>query len=1270
MNNWKVGIKEKLNSNPNFILYIERLKGAVISKRFNAENFKFKVSLEPLKEKKIILNDQNVDYVRESLMTIFEKIKRSFKKRNGKTYIQLNLSFNGLKKVFLKSGIVDLFDPHSKNIVFWLINQLDQVQQSSEDLVFSNNFVCDFILIKTNHPNGKMDLITNSGFRSNNSKNNYFLSVSKKFNVFFSNYVKQGFVDMKLFFNDIFEDTNCLFVSIYFGVLFNINSQDFKRTIDFVNDQFQSIVTFEKKFKTKYKIFDEAYLKTKTISYVLHYLSIRIKQDILLFSFLNGNNLKMFYATDNYKNTLPIKLLLDKNHCVFIFDYTNLEGKRFIFCDFCRKSFTNIIQHKCKRDKCINCHLYLTKLNENMYEKICFSKIIKDTFIQCNNCKKIMVNTECADRHKKLTMSNCSFVMFCIVCEKNFSKNKNHECGKKFCKKCFSVHSSQLFCATKLKKKKSIQSTIFLCDFKFESDLVHSITISQFEKSNQIILFQFKVNDNFYTKIVIDRSNFKIVSEIKYDYNSRLDIEDIIQEIDIVNLKPTFLLDKKALNFLMNTLDLYQFKIYAKNSNVYKIATKFYTISTYQEYINFDEVYILKQLGIDLCPFYLIEPNVLKNYDFTETLTNITIDDFTKKYVNSDLSMYEYLQSNQGKLLELVEITKNHFFKISSITKLIVFFEAFEKMDSFLKIVSNNMDKKLKNRINKYESLFKFPSFSSAIFSIFLSSITKQKLPTLPSIVPGTIYNTSKYEIAFCKVLNDHHKKKFKNHSICSYVNGDGRQFQIGKLSVDWYCEECKTCIFIEGNFKFICKNHENTVKHVFKNKERKLLAAKGLIKRKTFQNVAKDKIKKTYVIGQCCILKNDYNQDFKNSNLYYSDFGKDVINELSNFRKEEYIRMNFQNALTPPFTVSLKDKFISDGISYANKYDISSAYLSVLTQQSFKLPVSNIPEKNLVNKDANYFFHNLDLNDENFAFVKAFVVKNNEYALPYIPYKCDKNIISYTNCSKCLKQLCKEKCLHSDNERGHFMQGYLNDFLYMKSLGYKIKVCQLIYFKSEHNQEMHFLAEQLLEARNDKCKFINKIGKLAALIGLGRFALNISKNTPSDVSLIKSNQELCLLIENNKIQNIDFCNNYVISFNKRKLTNYENAQISSRLNCCSAVFGMVSSAIRKEMFQFYLWTKSLKDNHIEMLRIDTDSVIIQCTKKEYFELIENYISSSKFKYKIEMSNITTLLSYGRKSHFYINSTKKVLKVCGLSLSSYQRNNLNTPIYISNKYSI
>ena len=165
MNKWKIGENQTLVTNNKFNLSAKRVEPKAISKQFNSKIYKFKIDLtvKQYNDKQLQLNDANIDLLKDGLEHIFNNLKSSYKKRDGPFYIQMNLSFDGLKKEFLKSGIVDLFgNVNSKNIVYWVINQLDQVNQSSDNLIFSNNLFIDFILVKTVKPKGKP--INCSGF--------------------------------------------------------------------------------------------------------------------------------------------------------------------------------------------------------------------------------------------------------------------------------------------------------------------------------------------------------------------------------------------------------------------------------------------------------------------------------------------------------------------------------------------------------------------------------------------------------------------------------------------------------------------------------------------------------------------------------------------------------------------------------------------------------------------------------------------------------------------------------------------------------------------------------------------------------------------------------------------------------------------------------------------------------------------------------------------------------------------------------------------------
>lgn len=190
MTDWKIGHILNVKINKKNLLKVERIEEKKINNKLNIKNFKFQVNMNK-KNTDLILDGKNIDYVRDALIEIFENVKKTFKKNEGPAYIQVNMSFDGLKKLYLKSGIVPLFDKHSKNVVFWLINQLDQVDQSSENLVFTKNFVVDFIVVKTKQPKGKFNLITTNNYKSNFSKVTFFSLSQIKLNFFFYEFIKR-----------------------------------------------------------------------------------------------------------------------------------------------------------------------------------------------------------------------------------------------------------------------------------------------------------------------------------------------------------------------------------------------------------------------------------------------------------------------------------------------------------------------------------------------------------------------------------------------------------------------------------------------------------------------------------------------------------------------------------------------------------------------------------------------------------------------------------------------------------------------------------------------------------------------------------------------------------------------------------------------------------------------------------------------------------------------------------------------------------------------
>ena len=503
MDKWKIGDKKTLIKQKIFDLNGERVQSRELNKKFHSKIIKFKIELDLIRktDKNLKLNDINIDLLKKGLEKVFFEIKRSFKKRDGPYYIQMNLTFDGLKKQFLKSGIVDLFgNVDSKNIVFWVINQLDQVNQSSENLVFSNELYIDFIIVKTVKPRGKNDYCSNMYITSNYTKTMSNVVRKIKNNYFFINEIKKGLVDMSIYFDEnVFENSySCILISIYFGLIFQKHKNDMKKTLTFINYNFENLEDFQKSFIKQYNLNMIDYYTNQTSIKMYNYISKKIKRNILIFIKKSFNTIKLIYST-SFKNFSYIKLLINDNHCEFIFNSVNLERKNTTFCDFCKRSFFKINIHKCVREKCINCFLYKNRLIDEYYLKICKNDIIQNTFYKCIYCCKIIKNHDCKRRHQLLKLNYCKHKFFCDLCQTYYSKCLLHKCGEYFCKKCLKYHKKSMFCSTSvIPFKKKIKETIFIVDLKIYKDNYKVISLCEFINEEQLNIY-----NNFFIKTFI-----------------------------------------------------------------------------------------------------------------------------------------------------------------------------------------------------------------------------------------------------------------------------------------------------------------------------------------------------------------------------------------------------------------------------------------------------------------------------------------------------------------------------------------------------------------------------------------------------------------------------------------------------------------------------------------------------------------------------------------------------------------------------------------------
>ena len=324
-------------------------------------------------------------------------------------------------------------------------------------------------------------------------------------------------------------------------------------------------------------------------------------------------------------------------------------------------------------------------------------------------------------------------------------------------------------------------------DIKYNVNDIYCICISQFnDKKNGFKTLYYFYNDSaFYKKVIINIETLNVIKSEKINCNIKLDILEIIQILDIINLKPKFIIDQKHLEYVINNINLSKCTFLSKESLIYYVKSNYFSFISINQYITYDPIYILKQSNTNICPLYIIEFDTSK-IAIMQQLSTLSINDFTTKYMHSDYNMYEYINSFKSEIKFINNLHLFEFFEKSSMYKLVIYQKAINTLNSVIKEVNFKMNEHLNTDKLKFNCITDKQSASSSMFDIFLNAIENQPMPTLNSNTPGQIYNTSKYEICFCETITSLHKEKCPSHRIRSYINNDGTQFTKNKFSLDW----------------------------------------------------------------------------------------------------------------------------------------------------------------------------------------------------------------------------------------------------------------------------------------------------------------------------------------------------------------------------------------------------------------------------------------------------------------------------------------------------
>ena len=942
-----------------------------------------------------------------------------------------------------------------QNLATWVCSFLDQVIQSTDErFLMSDSLRIIVTLIKTDYQ---------VQGRTINSSKSYchrrILNRQSHVPEMFKIQVEHGFLESALLFDDWELNSNCLPLSVYTGLIWEQCQGQIIPFVRFCLNKFKSANDMNQHFLTKYHI-NDSHLSNLSLRDAIEFISHKIQRKIIYFVKKNQQYFQLLDSTAIKRtDSRPLVLVIQNNHASYIFELKNLERPNSHFCVFCTKSVPSLLMHSCKRSRCPNCLLYKFPIKQGgVTELICSKENSEERFLaQCVKCHKFINNRKCFQRHQNLTKAQCMSTQFCISCNKNFI-GRNHECNQTFCKQCFSFHDrTDYFCQTNVTKKQSRSNRKFILNIYNSTDGVFwCLSEVQFQTCSFTLYLIYKSEC---IELQVDE-NFNFSNQITKQLNVPVDdVFDLITLFNLNNDKIGIFMDTPCLHFCLSNIDLTNWTVKTKDTMCYQANYKGLTLNRLDDILSTDSLLLLNKLDFPSCnPLFLILPKAIKLINNATKLSFLDFNAFLDSYKSSNINLLQYLETYKMTVKDTIcNLTKYDF--ILHYLKLNQFI--FQQSLTHLHSILNNLydDFSIDNN-SLYLSPLDASSLASAIFPLFLDCLHNSKQPITNSHSNGQIYCTSKAEICLALTISQVHKHHFPGHKIWSFVDNDGVQFQINNYSADWFCETCSILVQVEGNFKRHCAVCKPKVKNTEKQRQLELLST---TRRKRFCDLIianGHPSLQTYVVTQCCIESNNLQHDFKQSILYSNEFDWILKNNLQNYSRETFQRLNYQNCISSSIKCELATLYLSKSAkSKCMKFDICSAFIKCLELQDFRIPTSHIPKQYLVGPEADMFFKSLSVDDKNFAFIRTFIICPRENVLPFMPIRDKQGRLLYSICSKCTNDSLN--CKHTDLERGFWVDSYLIEINFLRQLGYQIVQCsQIIYFESFHNIQFAALAK------------------------------------------------------------------------------------------------------------------------------------------------------------------------------------------------------------------
>ena len=280
---------------------------------------------------------------------------------------------------------------------------------------------------------------------------------TKKFNYFWALDVPYNFKNKNALHLNIFQE-KCLLTASILGNLqhsyFESNRKDrrflYAQNINSSNSAKQihagNIILSELNELLKYTKLpqDGPYELEETIKLLSDYYSC---QFFIFDSIHNSKKLLYMYPEDYQDELKPIYLfqpIEDKNHLVFIRNYSSYCRANVKICFGCKKTFsTHNYKHLClKRKCCFSCRRFFqttnTYINEKLVNEFCDKNVTEEAYFTCKICNVTCYSQHCFKGHKLHCCGQGTFGYKCLKCNKFMYRHGkmngknlqlNHCCG-------------------------------------------------------------------------------------------------------------------------------------------------------------------------------------------------------------------------------------------------------------------------------------------------------------------------------------------------------------------------------------------------------------------------------------------------------------------------------------------------------------------------------------------------------------------------------------------------------------------------------------------------------------------------------------------------------------------------------------------------------------------------------------------------------------------------------------------------------------------------